>query len=223
VDLVIGNYGLNSQLKASDNEPLRLYYKDFDGNGSIDPVLCYYLQGVSYPFNSRDDLADQVPMVKKKFLEYHDYANATIKDIFSEEQLKDASILNAQTLSSIYLQNDGDKGFTVKSLPKEIQYAPVYALVSADVNGDGFKDIIAAGNNTWTRIRLGRLDASFGTLLLGDGKGNFSYVPQRESGLKLRGNIRNAQTINSNNKLRILFGVNNGPVKVAELEKGRSR
>ncbi|MBS1577004.1 MAG: VCBS repeat-containing protein, partial [Bacteroidetes bacterium] len=55
-DIVVGNLGLNTQLKASGKEPLTLYYKDFDGNGSVDPVLCYYVQGVSYPFNSRDDL-----------------------------------------------------------------------------------------------------------------------------------------------------------------------
>jgi len=219
MDMVIGNWGLNSQLKASDKEPLSLYYKDFDGNGSIDPVLCYYIQGVSYPFNSRDDLAEQVPMVKKKFLEYHQYANATIKDVFTNDQLKDASILNAEILSTIYLQNDGEKGLTLKPLPQEIQYAPVYALVSADVNGDGNKDIIAAGNNTWTRIRLGRLDADFGTLLLGDGKGNFTYVPQWESGLKLRGNIRNAELIKTKSGPKILFAINNGPVKTVDIVK----
>ncbi len=215
-DLVIGNFGLNSQLQANEKEPLHLYYKDFDGNGSIDPVLCYYIQGVSYPFNSRDDLAEQIPMVKKKFLEYHQYATATIKDVFTDEQLKDASVLNATLLETVYLQNDGDKGFTLKSLPHEIQFAPVYALASADVNADGKKDIIAAGNNTWTRIRLGRLDADYGTLLLGDGKGNFSYVPQWKSGLKLRGNVRNVEMIRARNSFKLLVGVNNGPVKVID-------
>ncbi|HMH33970.1 MAG TPA: hypothetical protein VK543_13115 [Puia sp.] len=90
LDLVIGNTGLNTQFKASEKEPLTLYYKDFDNNGSIDPILCYYINGISYPSSSRDDLMDQLPSLKKKFLEYKSYADATIHDIFSAEQLKGA-------------------------------------------------------------------------------------------------------------------------------------
>ncbi|OYX91271.1 MAG: RNA-binding protein, partial [Sphingobacteriia bacterium 35-40-5] len=81
-DLVIGNLGLNAQFKASEKEPMSIYYKDFDENGSVDPVFCYYIGGVSYPAASRDDLMDQLPSLKNKFLEYHKYANATINDLF---------------------------------------------------------------------------------------------------------------------------------------------
>ena len=87
-DLIIGNCGLNTQFHVNEKEPMSIYYKDFDGNGSIDPVLCYYIGGVSYPVNSRDDLTDQLPGLKKKFLEYKPYAVATINDIFPPEQLK---------------------------------------------------------------------------------------------------------------------------------------
>ena len=218
-DLVIGNLGLNVQTKASEKEPLSIYYKDFDGNGSIDPVFCYYIQGVSYPFNALDDLSGQIPMLKKKFLEYHIYADATINDVFTKEQLANAGILKAELLSTVYLQNEGAAGFTLKQLPKEIQYAPVYALASTDVNGDGKKDIVAAGNNTWTRIKLGRLDANFGTVLLGDSKGNFQYVPQWQTGMDLRGDVRNMTIINSNDRLQFLFGINNAPVRILSLSK----
>jgi hypothetical protein len=210
-DLVLGNQGLNNQFQASDQQPLTLYYKDFDNNGSIDPVFCYYINGVAYPAASRDDLTTQLPGLKKKFLEYHDYADATIHELFSDEQLKDAGPLQTNILSTVWLQNKGDSGFVLHQLPVEAQYAPVFAIAATDVNGDGKPDLVLAGGNTWTRIRFGRYRAGHGTLLLNDGKGNFSYVPQATSGLHLRADVRSVQEFG---KGRLLFGVNDGPAAV---------
>jgi len=211
-DLVIGNCGTNTQFQVSDSAPMQLYYKDFDGNGSIDPVLCYYINGVSYPAASRDDLTDQVPVLKKKFLEYKQYANATIKDIFTPEQLKDAGVLQASTMQTVYLENQGKAGFVQRPLPLPAQYAPVYALAMEDFNNDGKKDILLAGNNTWTRIKFGRYSANHGVLLEGDGKGGFTYVPQGKSGLSLKGNIRNMSVIHTGSKAGIIAGVNDNNV-----------
>ena len=208
-DLVIGNIGLNTQFHADEKEPLQLYYKDFDGNGSIDPVFCYYINGISYPANSRDDLTDQLPMLKKKFLEYHQYANATINDVFTPDQLKDAKVLHATEQSTLYLRNDGEKGFNKKPLPIQPQYAPVYAITSLDANKDGKKDLLLAGNDSWTRIRYGQFNANHGMLFLGDGKGNFTYVPQWKSGLNIRENVRSLQTITTDNQVQLIFGINN--------------
>lgn len=210
-DLVLGNQGLNNQFKASEKEPLTLYYKDFDNNGTIDPVFCYYINGVSYPAASRDDLTTQLPMLKKKFLEYHDYADATIQNLFSAEELKEAGPLRADMLSTIWLQNKGDAGFQLRELPVEAQYAPTYAIAAVDVDGDGHKDLVLAGNNQWTRIRFGRWRASHGVLLLNDGKGNFKYVPQPASGLHLRQDVRSILDLGGN---RLLFGVNDGQAEM---------
>ncbi|HEY4205878.1 MAG TPA: VCBS repeat-containing protein [Puia sp.] len=210
-DLVLGNQGLNNQFQASEKEPLTLYYKDFDNNGTIDPIFCYYIDGVSYPAASRDDLTTQVPMLKKKFLEYHDYADATIQDLFTPDQLKDAGPLRADMLKTIVLMNRGDSGFQLKELPEEAQYAPVYAIAAEDINGDGHKDLVLAGNNQWTRIRFGRWRASHGELLLNDGKGNFKYVPQPASGLKLREDVRGVLELGGK---KLLFGVNDGPAQI---------
>jgi enediyne biosynthesis protein E4 len=208
IDLIMGNCGSNTQFKVSEKEPMQLYYKDFDGNGSVDPVLCYYIQGVSYPAASRDDLTEQLPLLKKKFLEYKDYANATITDIFTGEELKDAATLKAATMQTIYLENQGAKGFVLHNLPIEAQYAPVYGIVTADVNKDGKKDILLAGNNTWTRIKFGRYTANHGVLLLGEGGGNFKYVPQVKSGLSLRGNVKSLALINTGKAQKIIVGIN---------------
>jgi len=207
-DIIIGNCGLNTQFHVNEKEPMTIYYKDFDGNGSIDPVLCYYIDGVSYPVNSRDDLTDQLPGLKKKFLEYKPYAVATITDIFPPDQLKDAGLLKAETMQTVYLENKGSKGFALHILPLPAQYSPVYGIVTADINADGKKDILLAGNNTWTRIKFGRYSANHGVLLLGDGKGGFTYASQAESGLNIRGNVRSLRLIKSRRSQNIIAGIN---------------
>ncbi len=115
-------------------------------------------------------------------------------------------------MQSIYLENEGN-GFVVKPLPIEAQYSPVYAIGVADVNHDGNADMILAGNNSWTRIKFGRYRANHGVLLLGDGKGNFTYVPQFKSGLNVRDDIRSMQVIHSKNNLKIIFGANDSFVE----------
>lgn len=207
-DLVIGNCGLNTQFKTSDKEPMSIYYKDFDGNGSIDPLLCYYIGGVSYPAASRDDVTDQLPILKKKFLEYKTYATATINDMFTPEQLKDAAVLKAEMMQTVYLENKGSEGFVQHALPLEAQYAPVYGISFIDANQDGKKDLLLAGNNMWTRIKFGRYSANHGVLLTGDGKGNFTYLPQYESGLQLKGDVRSLAVLKGKTSYQVVAGIN---------------
>jgi len=215
-DLIIGNCGLNTQFRVSDKEPMTLYYKDFDGNGSVDPVLCYYIDGVSYPAASRDDLTDQLPSLKKKFLEYHQYADATIDDMFTKEQMNGAGILKAEIMQTVYLENQGGKGFAMHALPAEAQLSPVYGIAVIDADHDGKKDVLLAGNNTWTRIRFGRYSANHGVLLHGDGKGNYTYVPQTKSGLQIRGNLRSLQTMKTGKGVQVIAGMNNAPAVIIQ-------
>ena len=212
MDIVIGNCGLNTQFHVNEKEPMSIYYKDFDNNGSIDPILCYYIGGVSYPAASRDDLTDQLPGLKKKFLEYKQYAVATINDMFSPDQLKDAGILKAETMETVYLENLGAKGFSQHPLPIQAQYAPVHGIVLEDMNNDGKKDMLLAGNNTWTRIKFGRYTANHGVLLLADGRGGFTYIPQTKSGLTIRGNVRSLKPIRTGKAQKIIAGINDGNI-----------
>jgi hypothetical protein len=210
MDLVLGNQGWNNQFQASEKEPLTMYYKDFDGNGSMDPIFCYYIAGVSYPAASRDDLTTEIPSLKKKFIEYHQYADATIQNVFSAEDLKSAGLLKAEVLTTVWLENRGDSGFRQHDLPQEAQYGPVYAVAATDINGDGTPDLVLAGGNEWTRIRFGRYRANHGVLLLNDGKGNFRYITQPQSGLQIRQDVRSVLELPH----QLLFGINNGAAAI---------
>ena len=215
MDLVVGNLGLNSQLKATTEKPMTLLFKDFVGNGSIYPIISYYIGEKSYPAASRDDLLEQLLFLKKKFTNYQSYSTAIINDIFTDEQLKNASTLKAEQLQTGYFENTG-AGFKMTPLSIEAQFSPVYALTTMDVNKDGKKDLILAGNNATTRVKYGHYSANHGTVLLGDGRGNFNPMSATESGLMLKGDVRDMVKINRNKGESLIVGFNNQAIKVFE-------
>ena len=140
-DIIAGNLGLNTQLRASVKEPITLVYKDFDNNGSVDPILTHYIQGKAYPFPTRDELLDQMYSMRSRYTTYASYADAQLNNIFSANDLKDAKELKVTTLETIYLENTGS-GFVRHALPAEVQFAPVYAMTLLDYNKDGNMDRI---------------------------------------------------------------------------------
>jgi enediyne biosynthesis protein E4 len=208
-ELVAGNLGLNTQCKASEKRPAELLYKDFDDNGAIDPILCFYIGEKSYPYVSRDELLDQMSIMRSRFQDYKSYADATVGDIFTEEELKDVSRLTADYLSTAYFESRKDGKMHLLSLPLQAQFAPVFTITPLDFNSDGNKDLLLCGNINRARLRFGKYDANYGVLLKGDGKGNFSYVDQRLSGFHLKGDVRSVVEINGH----LLFGVNQQPLK----------
>jgi hypothetical protein len=208
MDLIAGNWGLNSPIKVSKTEPATLYYGDFDNNGSIDPLICYYIQGKSYPMASRDEMTDQMVSLRQKFPTYTSYSNTTLQDILTEDQLKSAKKLEADYLETTYFEND--KGvFRAKKLPLEANFFPVYAIANGDFDHDGKQDIILGGNTDHARIKIGKIDAGYGMMLKGDGKGNFAYVPQLESGLSIRGCIRDIVPTGDKKNEKLIFTINN--------------
>jgi hypothetical protein len=217
-DLIIGNFGLNTQLRASIEEPITLLYKDFDKNGSIDPMLFHFIQGKSYPFATRDELLDQMYSMRSKYTSYASYSEAQLNTIFSATDLKGAEELKATILESIYLENREGK-FIRHDLPKEAQFAPIYASTLIDYNRDGNMDFLMAGNQSSIRIRMGVIDANYGQLFVGDGKGNFKYVPQAASGLSIFGDTKSLSPIRVNGDTYLLIGINNVGVETYKLNK----
>jgi len=217
-DLIAGNFGLNSQFKASPDEPMTLYYNDFDKNGSVDPVLVSYVQHKPCPFAGRDELLDQLYSLRQKFTSYAQYAKASLADLFSAREINEASKLSVAELQTTYFENKGDY-FEKRLLPTEAQYAPVYAIQVLDYNGDGHLDFILAGNQSAIRIRLGSIDANYGQLYAGDGKGNFVYVPQTLSGLSFAGDVKSLKIIRAEGKEYLLAGINNYGLVTYQLKK----
>ncbi|PRY11669.1 FG-GAP repeat protein [Pontibacter ummariensis] len=208
-DLVIGNQGTNTQAKVSEKEPAELYYKDFDDNGAIDPILCFYMQGQSYPYVLRDELLDQMSIMRNRFPDYKSYADATLHHIFSVKELEGAGHLKANYLRTVFFQRAENGKFREKALPVQAQYAPVFTITPLDYDADGKQDLLLCGNINQARLRFGKSDANYGVLLRGDGKGSFNYVPQHESGFNLWGDVRSVIQVNNT----FLFGINQQGLK----------
>lgn len=189
-DLLLGNNGLNSSLRASRQEPLELYVKDFDQNGSTDPLLTYYRQGRRYTYFSKDELAEQLVQVKKRYLDYRPFAESTFEEAFPPEMLEGAVHLQAFTLASCWAENQGAGSFELHELPVQAQFAPLFGLTAGDFNSDGRQDILGVGNWYGVRPSLGRYDASYGLCLGGGEGGAFMAVEPAESGFAVFGEGR---------------------------------
>ena len=214
-DLIVGNVGINTQFKASDSEPVEMYYKDFDNNGSVDPILCFYIQGKSFPYVTRDEMLEQIVSLRKRFTTFASYADVTLSDIFKPEELSGSGHLKVNHMETTLFTSDSTGKFTPTSLPVQAQYAPVNTITILDFNSDGNNDLLLCGNSSNTKIKMGKFDANYGVLLKGDGKGKFEYVDQKVSGFKVRGDVRSVLEINS----VLLFGINEQSPKAYRMNK----
>lgn len=214
-DIVAGNMGTNTQFSVSDKEPAELYYADFDQNGSVDPLFNYYIQGISYPYVTRDELLGQLTEQRSRFNSYRSYADATLSDIFTEGELQNAGKLTVDHMeTTLFLSTENGK-YKTAELPLQAQYSPVYAISISDFNDDGNQDIILFGNNDYFKLRLGKFDANYGTLLVGNGQGGFDYIGQPYSGLDVRGAVRSSIIIDD----YLFLGIYGEPIKTYKFFK----
>jgi hypothetical protein len=196
-DIIVGNHGLNSRFKASMKQPIKLYAKDFDGNSYVDPILGFTADnGKEYPYALRHNLVDQLKYLSKKYPDYESFKEATIQDIFSEKELEGSIKLEANTLSSIVVYNEGNFNFKVEALPYKAQLSPVYAIATSDFDKDGDIDIILGGNLFGVMPEFGRYDASFGNYLENLGNRKFKHF-NTEKGLNIKGQIRDIKAVNN--------------------------
>ena len=211
-DLIAGNLGLNSQIHVSEKEPAELYFADFDKNGSIDPFFNFYIQGKSYPFVSRDELNEQIYPMRRKFSSYKAYADATISDVFSAEDLAKAGKLSVNEIkTTLFINHDGK--FKAADLPVEAQFSAVSQILTSDFDHDGLTDMLLLGNHSNNRLKLGSFDANYGCLLKGDGKGGFKYMDQSLSGLSVVGDVKSAVETKINGANYLLIGLSDAPLQ----------
>jgi len=213
-DILAGNLGLNSRLKASPEAPLKVYSKDFDNNGSLDPVITFFQDGKEYPLPRRENIIVQIPRLKKKFVYFAPYSEATIDQVFSPEELKNAQVLEAYEFRSSLFINQGGGKFSARPLPNLAQMAPGNQFFAGDLNGDGNPDIVLAGNDHSSDTESGPYDAGNGVVLLGQGNGEFTPVNELESGLWAGKNARDLEVLRlADGRLLFLVANNNDTIQ----------
>jgi hypothetical protein len=208
-DILVGNWGENSKLHASEQFPLKLYVGDLDGSGAIDQVLAVEKAGSYYTFLGKDELSHQLPYLKKKYTDYKSFATQTVEQIFGKK-LEQSSLLTANTLSSVYLQNNGRGEFRISALPAPAQWSPIMCFLTGDFNHDGKTDILTAGNFYGVLPYESRYDASYGNVLLGSAAGELNSLSPLQSGCLLEGEIRDVKVLRTvGNKEIIAVARNN--------------
>ena len=220
LDLAAGNVGLNTKLEASPEQPVRLYLKDFDANGSIDPVMTCYIQGKEYPFATKDVLSKQLVPLKKSFPSYSAFAGTTLDKLFTPGQLTGAVVKEAVEFRSMYFENTGAGKFISYPMPAEANFSPVMSMVAKDVNRDGLEDLIIGGNFYGFTPGMSVQDASHGLLLINKGSNGFEPLDHHSSGIMIEGQVRDMDWINTANHGTVLvIARNNEPVLLFEVQK----
>jgi hypothetical protein len=194
-DLVLGNLGLNAWVRATAEEPARLYVHDFGSNGVVEQVLTFFKHGKSYPLAGRDDIVKLIPALRAKFPSYKSFGASTIEDIFTPAELRAATVLEARQMATSVAMAGADGRFTLRPLPVEAQFAPVHAALARDFDGDGTVDLLLGGNEYRVPPVLGRYDASHGLLLRGTGGGRFAVVDDADGGPVIEGEVRALATL----------------------------
>jgi len=216
IDLIAGNLGLNNKLKASEKEPVILYYNDFDNNGKKEQVLTYYLNGQQIPFATKQELEKQIPSLKKKFLYAEDFAKSSLSSLFGPDKLKKADKFSADNFSNAVLINKGNLQFEIKALPFQAQLTAYRDAVIVNANNDNLPDVLMMGNYYDNNVELGRLDGDFGTILINKGEGNFEYQPI--NGIAIKGQVRHIKPIEINKQRAFILARNNDSLKIIKFK-----
>jgi hypothetical protein len=208
-DLVLGNIGENFYLHPNQQNPVKLWMTDIDGNGDVDKILTRYSEGKDRTVFLKNELQEQVPSIKKQNLKHEEYAKKSVQELFPAKVLSKATVKQFNYSSSCVAINNGNGNFTVRSLPYRAQLSSVNAIHCMDINGDGLMDVITGGNKSGFLPQLEKLDASYGDVFVNNGKGSFDWLGSQQSGLMVHGEVRDIVEVKSKNKSLLLFLRNN--------------
>jgi enediyne biosynthesis protein E4 len=219
-DLILGNKGTNTSYKATASNPMKMFVNDFDANGTIEQITTRTIDGKDIPVHLKSELAKQIPMIKKKNLSYADYSKKSFQELFPQDVIDNSIQKTINTQESIIAINKGNGKFEIQILPKEVQFSTVNTICTADVNKDGVLDILLGGNQYEFKPQFGRLDSNYGSVLLGNKKGTFTWTSYKKSGFYTKGEVKHIQKIkNKNNAISIIAAINDNAPKIFKLNE----
>ncbi len=223
IDFIAGNMGLNNKYHTTPQQPNWLYAKDIDRNGSVDLIPAYYIKNDAdvfdlFPGIDRTQFAEQVLAIKKKYLLNEDFAKINMNELLNAIGQKDMLKLKCETLASVWIENMGNGQFKQHELPLAVQFAPLNAILTTDVDNDGNIDLLLAGNEYQAEIGTGRYDASYGHFLKNDGRGGFTNIAYLQSGFILEGDVKALKHVITKNKDRLVLAtVNDNQLKCLKI------
>jgi len=221
LDIIGGNIGLNNKFACDQEHPLHVYWGDFDDNGRSDIVLAKEKGAKQLPIRGRECSSEQCPNIEQDFPTFEAFAHADLVEIYSEEKLQKALHLTATHMASTVFINQGGE-YTLNELPNLAQIAPLNQIIPIDANGDGFMDLIAAGNDWDAEVETIAHDAGTGVVLINQGgDGTFQAIPGHKSGLVAWNHVKDLALIKRSGTPNLLIANNNGPIEVYAIQVAR--
>ncbi len=217
LDLVAGNLGLNTRLKANLEKQVKLYLSDFDANGSLDQLLTYYLGNIEMPFSSKSQLEKKLPYLKQKYLYAADYAKVDLEGLIGSKKLKAAALLKADCFDNCFFLNEGKLNFKQISLPYYAQLSMLRVGAVLLFPTPKYPAILLMGNSYYNNMEIGRQDADFGTALSYQGNKNFKTYHLKN--LNIEGQVNSLKQIKIGNHQAFIIGINNQALKVVTIQQ----
>lgn len=221
LDIVAGNRGENAQIKAQPDAPASIYAGDFNGDGSVEPIMSHYIDGTEYPVPRRNRIMNELSLLQARFQTFESYANATIDDVLTERQRKEATRFQAHTFTTSLFEQKDNGTFERHELPTEAQFSPTRGIVINDVNDDGHPDMLMAGNDFTVRKPWGPSDAGKGLLLMNKGDLTFDAQRPSESGFYASGDVRNLALVSTSQNPLVVVGNNDDPLELFEIRSSQ--
>ncbi|MDD2822030.1 MAG: VCBS repeat-containing protein [Flavobacterium sp.] len=218
-DYLVGNWGMNSKFKASKEFPMKMYYDDFDTNGSFETIVAVEKKGQYYTTMGLDELAEQFSgMLKKKFNSYKSFAGKTLEEVFDPKMLEKGTLFEVHNLKSGYLKNENGK-FTFVPFSNKMQVAPITCFVKSNFDSDAKEEVFAAGNYFGVSPYHSKFDGFSGALI----KNEKTIFLGNQIGIDLtQKSVRHLDIIKFNGKKYILVTINNKKVELYEMPSAKN-
>jgi hypothetical protein len=213
IDYFAGNLGLNTKFKVNDKKEFHIFCDDFDQSGTYDIILSSNYNGTLVPSRGRECSSQQMPFVKDKFPSFKAFAEASLTDVYGENNLENALHHQAQMLESVFIENLGNGEFKIKILPNSVQISPIMDFEFLDIDNNNSNEVLIVGNHYDTEVETVRYDASFGAVLSYDKK-KFVVKSIDSTGFLNNGNAKNIAIISQKNKKQVLVSNNDGELQM---------
>ena len=203
LDLVAGNWGLNSFYHQASDHQVELFYGDINGGDSVQMIEAYFDTDLkkTVPWRDMSVLSQSLPWLTEKFHTHKDFAAASVEELLAGRMQRVKRVKTTTLANTIFVNRNGK--FEARELPQEAQYASVFGISAADFDGDGQEDLFLAQNFFAVRDDDSRLDGGRGLLLRGKGAAQFEAVLSQESGIKVYGEQRGCAVADYDGDCRI--------------------